>query len=167
MPRTDIKPAINAIHTENKETFETPEHCLLESIPAFPDILGEEGQFWWTYYAGLMIECGTLSRMFLGSLTNFCRLAELIMAYETEINESGFFIDVPKKYKGEEYTDREPNPLINEVRRMYDQFDRLATSMGMTPYSAKIHAIDATGGASSTAVSEPPPPEIIPYRKEA
>ena len=174
MPRITIRASKDNSTTKNiSEPESEAEHMLLLEIPEPPDCLGENGIFWWTYYCGLMIECGTLSRLFLGSVSNFCRLAELIDLYSDKIKEQGEFVLVPRKYQGEEYVEEQPNPLVNELRRMYDQFDRLATSLGMTPYSSKINSIDATGGTLTSPISEPPPstlgspPETIKLSKEA
>ena len=175
MARITIRPSVDGSISPSisKDTFGTPEHMLLTEVPKPPEYFDEYACFWWTYYCGLMIECGTLSRMFIGTIINYCALASLIEHTEEKVAEQGKFIDVPKKYKGEEYIEEVINPLNWELRKMYSEFDRLACSLGMTPYSSKINAIDATGGSLSSLVSAPPPsdlgppPETIPFKKEA
>ena len=173
MPRQDVRPKVDSIYTEDREVFETPGHLLLVEVPSPPGNFNELAAFWWQYYCQLMIETGTLSKCFIGTISNFCQLSALIEACEEKISEQGTFIEVAKKYKGEEYIEEALNPLTYELRKMYSEFDRLATSLGLTPYSSRIHAIDASGGSLTNPISEPPltslgsPPETIKFVKEA
>lgn len=169
MARTDVKKNSNAVHTKDPELFETPEHLLLTEIPSPPEEFNEDpiAIFWWTYYCGLMIECGTLSRLFIGTVRNVSKLASFIEQFELKVQEQGTFIDVVKKFNREEYIEEGPNPLIPDIRKMYGEMDRLLCSLGMTPFSSKINAMDATG-TKGPNLSEPPsvdlsPPETLKF----
>lgn len=169
MPRQNISPSKQATNSHDGPTV--PEHLLLTEVPAYPDQFegDDTAIFWWTYYCGLLIECGTLSRIFLGTMKNLCSLASITESYEAKIKEQGLFIEEVKTYKGEEYIVENPNPLTFDLRKMYGEFDRLATSMGMTLYSSKINNIDATAGSATTPTKPPEtgllPPETLPFKQ--
>lgn len=167
MPRNDIRPSRNQLETQDREVYSTAEHLQCLEIPPFPEDFNEAAQFWWTYYCGLMIECGTLSRLFIGSIKNFCKLAAIIEEVEAKVAEQGTFILVPKKFRGEEYDEEVLNPLLKDLGQYYDRFDRLATSLGMTLYSSKINALDATGTGNVEPPTPPgvdlPTPETLPF----
>lgn len=157
MPRS-----INA--RDNAKQFkgnnETDSALLLIEVPPPPENFPEAAGFWWQYYCGLMIEIKCLSRLYIGSIKNFCMVSYFIELLEERISEEGFFIEVPKKYQGEEYVAIEVNPNMPKLQKLYDQHDRLAGSLGLTPYAAKVNAIDTTGNASPGAAPEPPSVDI-------
>jgi hypothetical protein len=107
-----------------------------------------------------MIEAKCLSRLYIGSLKNFCKVSANIEVLEDLINEEGFITDVPKKFQGQEYTAREVHPEHPKLLKLYDLHDKLAGSLGLTPYSAKVNAMDLTGNASASSAPEPPPVDL-------
>lgn len=169
MPRNNISATKDA--TQSFDGPPVPEHLLLTEVPPYPDIFEDDDSaiFWWRYYCGLLIECGTLSRLFLGTMKNLCSLASITESYEAKIKEQGLFIDTVRKFQGEEYIEEVANPLTFDLRKMYSEFDRLSTSMGMTLYSSKVNNIDASAGGA-TLPPRPPesgllPPETIAFKQ--
>ena len=132
------------------------EQLILVEVPPPNEALNEDGQFWWSYYCGLMIESQKLSRYFIPHIHIYCMVLQNIDCYEKKLKEDGYFIDVPKTFKGEEYVDEVPNPITKDLSKLYDQADRLGNSLGFTPYSAQIQGMD-TGVGSNQQASEPPP----------
>lgn len=143
-----------------KGTTTVDSGLLLLEVPPPPESFSEATIFWWNYYCGLMIEAKCLSRLYIGSIKNFCKVSADIEALEDLINEEGFITDVPKKFNGEEYVAREVHPQHQKLLKLYDIHDKLAGSLGLTPYSAKVNAMDLTGNASPTAAPEPPEVEL-------
>lgn len=150
--------------------YKAPEGMLLTVIPPPPETLNSDGVFWWNYYCGLMIEGKTLSRMFIGSIKNIAHVAQIIQAYETVLAEQGAIILVPKKYQGQEYVDKESNPLVDKLQKLYTQFDQLANSLGFTPYSARVNNMDTSGVNTEEDIPTPPTtnftPETIPFEQK-
>lgn len=140
----------------SREPTQVAEELLLVEVPPPNDALNEDGQFWWQYYCGLMIESKKLSRYFIPHIHIYCMVLQNIDCYERKLKEQGYFIDVPKTFKGEEYVDEVANPLTKDLSKLYDQADRLGNSLGFTPYSAQIQGMD-TGAGSNQAPSTPPP----------
>lgn len=133
---------------------------LLTEVPPPPETFDEVTSFWWNFYCGLLIEAKCLSRLYVGSIKNFCKVSAAIEELEELINEEGFITEVPKKFNGEEYVAREVHPQHQKLLKLYDLHDKLAGSLGLTPYSAKVNAMDLTGNASASSAPEPPPVEI-------
>src|ERR1700750_1650625 len=88
---------------------------LLVEVPPPNPVLNEDGQFWWNYYCGLMIESKNLSRYFIPHIHIYCMILQAIDAFERQLKEEGHIKEVPKTFKGEEYVDEVPNPLIKEL----------------------------------------------------
>ena len=147
---------------------EVNQAMLLVEVPPPNPSLNEDGKFWWTYYCGLMIESKNLSRYFIPHIHIYCMTLQAIDAFERQLAIEGHIKEVPKTFKGEEYVDEIPNPLIKELSKLYDQLDRLGNSLGYTPYASQVQGVDARAAAEN-AVSEPPPlpdglsPETIPF----
>lgn len=138
------------------DSFQASDNMLLVEVPPPPEELPEEAVFWWNYYCGLMVEAKILSRLFIGSVKNFVFLSAAIEKTELLIKEQGIFTLVPKKFNGADYVEEELNPLFSSLQKMFDQHDRLANSLGLTPYSSKVNAIDATGKMAPSAAPKPP-----------
>lgn len=156
MPRTDVKASTNQLHTKHRKVEKSPEHLLLTEVPPAPEGFDEAAQFWWQYTCTLLIECGTLSRLFIGSIRNLCRLMSIIETIENQIAEDGTIVPIVKKYQGEEYTEHIINPMAEKLAGLYLKYDSLANSLGLTLYSSKINATDATGASSSQKAPTPP-----------
>jgi phage terminase small subunit len=152
----------------NKAPAEVAQSMLLVEVPPPNPSLNEDGIFWWTYYCGLMIESKNLSRYFIPHIHTYCMTLQAIDAFERQLAIEGHIKDVPKTFKGEEYVDEVPNPIIKDLAKLYDQLDRLGTSLGFTPYASQIQGVDARAAAENS-VSEPPPlpeglsPETLPF----
>lgn len=140
----------------NKPPAEVNQAMLLVEVPPPNPSLNDDGKFWWTYYCGLMIESKNLSRYFIPHIHTYCMTLQAIDAFERQLMIEGHIKDVPKTFKGEEYVDEVPNPLIDKLMKLYDQLDRLGTSLGFTPYASQIQGVDARA-AGDEAISEPPP----------
>lgn len=158
---------------KSKATTETDrpsvdQAMLLVEVPPPNPSLTEDGVFWWNYYCGLMIESKNLSRYFIPHIHTYCMTLAAIDAFERQLKIEGHIKEVPKTFKGEEYVDEIPNPLIDKLMKLYDQLDRLGNSLGYTPYASQVQGVDARAAADN-AVSEPPPlpdgltPETIPF----
>lgn len=133
---------------------------LLTEVPPPPENLGPIGQDWWKYYCGLLIESKVLSLMFVGSVSNLCKTAELIDEIESAIRAEGSVTMIVKKYQGEEYTTQITNPMVRDLQSLYNTFSRLANDLGLTPFSAHANAIDSTGEAQESAIPTPPKAEF-------
>ncbi|CAB4176377.1 Putative phage terminase, small subunit, P27 family [uncultured Caudovirales phage] len=168
--RTDVRKGANAAATKRDGATRVPIELLLKEIPPASEHLNQDGIFWWDYYCGLMLQSAQLSKYFISLVHNFCMVLQGIEAFEKKITEQGYFIDVPKKYAGEEYIEEVPNPLLDKLSKMYAQADSLANSLGFSPFSSKVQNID-TGSGSNLAPSQPPSmpddftPETIPFEQ--
>lgn len=140
-----------------KGVAEVDSGLLLIEVPPPPENFDDNTSFWWNYYCGLMIEAKCLSRLYVGSIKNFCKVSAAIELLEELIAEEGFICEVPKKFNGEDYVAKEVHPQHQKLLKLYELHDKLAGSLGLTPYSAKVNAMDLTGNAASTAAPEPPP----------
>lgn len=141
-----------------KGKSEVDSALLLVEVPPPPEGFNETTTFWWEFYCGLLVEAKCLSRLYIGSIKNFCKVSAFIEELEALIDEEGFIVDVPKKAFGQEYVARETHPEMGKLLKYYDLHDKLAGSLGLTPYSAKVNAMDLTGNASSD--SAPTPPDV-------
>jgi phage terminase small subunit len=169
--RTDAKKSPSSASTKHTEgPSRVPIELLLTDIPPASPHLNSDGTFWWEYYCGLMLESKQLSRYFISLVHNFCMVLQSIEAYESQLMQEGYFVDVVKTYKGEEYTEQVRNTLVDNLTKMYAQADSLANSLGFSPFSSKIQNID-TGSGSNLAPSQPPSmpddftPETLPFEQ--
>lgn len=145
--------------TSEHQPDEVRQEMLLVEVPPPNPNLNEDGIFWWNYYCGLMIESHNLSRYFIPHIHIYCMTLQAIDAFERQLNEEGLIKEIPKTFKGEEYVDEIPNPLVKDLAKLYDQLDRLGNSLGYTPYASQIQGVDRRANAATLATAPPPLPE--------
>lgn len=167
--RTDVKKSPSAAATKHRVAAEVVGEMLLVEVPPPNDCLNEDGQFWWNYYCGLMIESNILSRYYIPFIHNLCLVLQTIEVYQQKLMEQGYFIDVPKTYKGEEYYEEVMNPIYEKLSKAIAQADSLGNSLGFTPFAAKVQGTDTGSGSNQAPVAPPalptdlPSPETLPF----
>ncbi len=149
-------------------TFKADENLCLDEVPPPPETLNETGQFWWNYYCGLFLETGNLSRLYVGSLSDACHLRQLINDIQQTVSTEGAISAVVVKVNGEDYLKQVTNPMVKDLAKLYQDFDKLAYSLGITPLSARVNNLDG-GVPNMPQLTEPPPadlpsPETLPFK---
>ena len=138
--------------------FKVDPALLLTKVPPPPPDLSPEGTKWWNYYGTLLVEAKMFSRMFLTALHNLCIQHILRKAVQDALNETKcIYIINSKSIKEDTVTTYTVNPLLQELRKILIDMDRLLTSLGMTVTASKAQQINTTGSGPNQAIKPPSP----------
>lgn len=138
------------------ETFRVDQGMLISELPEAPTDLDSEGEMWWKYYGGLMVEGKIFSRMFIGTLHNLCIMHMMRKLIQNELDRNGgIMVDATRIIDGARVTVTVMSPLVKDLKEIITSMTTLFGALGMTVPTSKANNID-TGSSGPRTASGPP-----------
>lgn len=139
------------------ETFRVDSGMLISELPDAPDDLDSEGEKWWKYYGGLMVEGRIFSRMFLGTLHNLCIMHMIRKMLQNELDRNGgIMCPAQRNIGGVRVELMVMNPIVRDLEEVISKMTTLFGALGMTVPTSKANNID-TGSSGPRTAGAPPP----------